>query len=72
MEDCLVPKFKLSTINVWAGFKGNQKGPLIFWDKEWGKTTTAASFTTHIVLQFYRFLAGAISASVRLCLLTAR
>lgn len=56
LEDCLVPKFKKwSTINVWACFKGRQKGPLIFWDKEWGKTIRAASVTTDIVPEFYRF-----------------
>jgi len=40
---------------VWACFKGREKGPLIFWDKEWGKTIKGPSFTTHIVPEFYRF-----------------
>jgi len=58
LEDCLIPKFsKLQTIMVWACFKGgHSKGPLIFWDKEnWGKRVTAASFTAHVVPQFYSF-----------------
>ena len=57
IEDCLVPKFKkLQTIIVWACFKGRQKGPLIFWDKEhWGKTIKAVSFSSHIVPHFHQF-----------------
>ncbi|RPA90949.1 hypothetical protein L873DRAFT_1752897, partial [Choiromyces venosus 120613-1] len=57
IEDCLVPKFKkLETVMVWACFKGQQKGKLIFWDKEqWGKTIKATSFTSHIVPHFHQF-----------------
>jgi len=41
---------------VWACFKGREKGPLIFWDKEqWGKTIKATSFTSHIVPHFHQF-----------------
>jgi len=41
---------------VWRYFKGRQKGPLIFWDKErWGKTIKATSFTSHIVSHFHQF-----------------
>ena len=41
---------------VWACFKASHKWLLIFWDREnWGRTVAAASFTVHIVPQFYHF-----------------
>ena len=51
-EDCLVPKFrKLQTIMVWGCITGNQKGPLVIWNKaEWGKTVKGPSYCEYIVV----------------------
>ncbi|KAG0636725.1 hypothetical protein HOY80DRAFT_1053604 [Tuber brumale] len=56
-EDCIVPKYpKLKTIIVWGCFKGGQKEPLAFWNKDlWGKTVKSVSFSTNILSSFYEF-----------------
>lgn len=52
IEDCLVPKFrKLETIMVWGCIFGNQKGPLVIWDKsQWGATINGPSYCKYIIL----------------------
>ena len=50
---CLLPQFanlKLETIHVWGWFCGNQRGPLIFWDKStMGPRITAKRYCDHIL-----------------------
>jgi len=50
-EDCILPKFrKLQTIMVWGCISGNQKGPLVVWNKEeWGKTINSSGYCERII-----------------------
>ena len=52
LEDCLLPKFrKLETVMVWGCISGNQKGPLVIWDKaEWGRTINSQNYCQYIIL----------------------
>ena len=52
IEDCLLPKFrKLQTIMVWGSISGNEKGPLVVWDKDqWGKTINSRSYCDRIIV----------------------
>lgn len=36
----------------WGSFYGNEKGPCLFWEKEWG-TITSARYTERIVPLIY-------------------
>lgn len=56
-DQCLVPKFqRLLHVMVWGGICADRVGPLVIWNKSWGKIT-AKSYVKHIsepaIVPFY-------------------
>jgi len=48
-ESCIEPKFqRIEIVMVWGCIMGDQKGPLIIWDKKWG-TITAQNYVSYVL-----------------------